>query len=157
MEPGGKGEPVGLGRAIAIAAIAHAQQRDKAGAPYILHPLRLMLRGQTLEAQIVAVLHDVVEDSDWTVERLAAAGFSARVVAAIAALTRNPAETYEQFIDRVLLNPLATQVKLYDLEDNMNVLRLSQLTEKDWTRLQRYHQARQRILQQLASQAALEG
>ncbi|MEB3338692.1 MAG: phosphohydrolase [Leptolyngbyaceae bacterium] len=141
-----------LGRAIAIAATAHQHQLDKAHSPYILHPLRLMLRGRTVTEQIVAVLHDVVEDSDWTLEQLAAEGFSAEVLGAIASLTHHPEESYEQFIDRVLLNPLATQVKLYDLEDNMTLTRLSSLSEKDLARLQRYHKAHQRILLTLQEQ-----
>lgn len=135
-----------LARAIAIAATAHQSQLDKADAPYILHPLRLMMRGQTLQQQIVAVLHDVVEDSDWSLAKLAAEGFSADIVTALDCLTRRPEESYEAFIDRVLTNPLATQVKRYDLEDNMLLTRLSALTAKDLARLQRYHQAYQKIL-----------
>lgn len=139
-----------LGRAIAIAATAHQHQVDKAQSPYILHPLRLMMRGQTLLEQIVAVLHDVVEDSDWTLAQLAAEGFPEAIVAALDCLTRRREESYEQFIDRIvegsLQNPLAAQVKLYDLEDNMDLKRLHQLTGKDAERLQRYHQARQRVL-----------
>lgn len=136
-----------LSRAIAIAAIAHQNQRDKADAPYILHPLRLMLRGQTPLEQIVAVLHDVVEDSEWTLPQLAAEGFPPTVIAALDCLTRRPQERYDEFIDRVLTNPLATKVKRFDLEDNMALTRLATLTPKDMERLQRYHQAYQRILQ----------
>jgi (p)ppGpp synthase/HD superfamily hydrolase len=105
-----------------------------------------MMRGQTLQQQIVAVLHDVVEDSDWSLAKLAAEGFSADIVTALDCLTRRPEESYEAFIDRVLTNPLATQVKRYDLEDNMLLTRLSALTAKDLARLQRYHQAYQKIL-----------
>lgn len=134
-----------LGRAVAIAAVTHQTQVDKADAPYILHPLRLMLRGQTQLEQIVAVLHDVVEDSDWTLEQLAAEGFPDQVIAALDCLTRRTHESYEGFIDRVLTNPLAMRVKRYDLEDNMNLTRIGTLTERDLQRLQRYHQAHQRI------------
>lgn len=138
-----------LARAVAIAAIAHQDQRDKAGAPYILHPLRLMMRGQIIPEQIVAVLHDVVEDSDWTLDQLAAEGFPPEIITALDCLTRRPEETYDQFLDRVLTNSLAIHVKLYDLEDNMTLTRLDQLSDKDLQRLQRYHQAHQRILQTL--------
>lgn len=138
-----------LGHAVAISATAHQNQVDKAGAPYILHPLRLMLRGQTQLEQIVAVLHDVVEDSDWTLEQLAAEGFPTQVIAALDCLTRRSQESYEAFIDRILTNALAMRVKRYDLEDNMNLTRIETLTERDLQRLQRYHQAHQRILQAL--------
>ncbi|MBM0742579.1 phosphohydrolase [Phormidium sp. CLA17] len=138
-----------LARAVAIAAIAHQDQLDKAHAPYILHPLRLMMRGQTIEEQIVAVLHDVVEDSDWTLEQLAAEGFSSEIITAIECLTRLPEETYDQFLDRVLTNSLATRVKRYDLEDNMTLTRLESVSDKDLQRLQRYHKAHHRIMNQI--------
>ena len=148
-----------LGRAIAIAATAHQHQVDKAKSPYILHPLRLMMRGQTRLEQIVGVLHDVVEDSDWTLAQLAEEGFPAAVVAALDCLTRRREESYEQFIDRIVdgsaQDPLAAQVKLYDLEDNMALTRLQQLTTQDWERLQRYHQARQRVLAAISAVGAI--
>jgi (p)ppGpp synthase/HD superfamily hydrolase len=135
-----------LGKAIALAAVAHQTQLDKANAPYILHPLRVMQKGRTIAEQIVAVLHDVVEDSDWTLEALSAEGFSLEIVSAIDCLTRRPQESYDEFLDRVLTNPLATQVKRYDLEDNMTLTRLPVLSEKDVDRLQRYHNAYQKIV-----------
>lgn len=139
-----------LGKAIAIAAVAHQDQLDKANAPYILHPLRMMLRGQTELEQIVAVLHDVVEDSDWTLAQLAAEGFPDDVVAALDCLTRRAEESYDEFIDRVLTNPLATCVKQYDLEDNMTLTRMTVLSDRDMERLQRYHRAHQRVIQAVA-------
>lgn len=135
-----------LGRAVAIAAVAHQDQVDKANAPYILHPLRLMLRGKTTLEQIVAVLHDVVEDSDWTLERLEAEGFPIEAIAALDCLTRRSDESYDKFIDRVLTSPLAARVKRYDLEDNMTLTRMAVLTNKDVERLQRYHSVYQRLL-----------
>ena len=140
-----------LGRAVAIAAIAHQNQVDKANAPYILHPLRLMLRGQTPLEQIVAVLHDVIEDSDWTLEQLAAEGFPAEAIAALDCLTRPTDKSYDEFIDRVLTNPLAARVKRYDLEDNMTLTRMNALTSKDIERLQRYHAVYQRLLKAVES------
>lgn len=136
-----------LSRAIEIAAVAHRNQVDKANAPYILHPLRLMMQGQTLLEQMVAVLHDVVEDSDWTLEQLAAEGFPPAVLTALDCLTRRRDESYDTFIQRVLTDPIAMQVKRYDLEDNMNLMRMAVLTDRDLQRLQRYHQAHQCILQ----------
>lgn len=135
-----------LGRAVAIAATAHQNQVDKANAPYILHPLRLLLRGQTSLEQIVAVLHDVVEDSDWTLARLAAEGFPNEAIVALDCLTRRSDENYDEFIDRVLTNPLAARIKCYDLEDNMTLTRMTALTDKDVERLQRYHIVYQRLL-----------
>lgn len=141
-----------VARAIAIAAVAHQNQVDRAGAPYILHPIRMMLRGQTPQEQIVAILHDVIEDTDWTLEQLAAEGFPTEILAALDALTRRSDETYEAFIDRVLTHPLATRVKRYDLEDNMSLTRMATLGDRDLERLQRYHNAHQRVMAALSQQ-----
>lgn len=141
-----------LGCAVAIAATAHQNQLDKANAPYILHPLRLLLRGQTPLEQIVAVLHDVVEDSDWTLEQLVAEGFPSEAIAALNCLTRRSDESYDEFIDRVLTNSLAMRVKRYDLEDNMTLTRMTVLTAKDTERLQRYHTVYQRLLKALEAE-----
>ena len=130
-----------LERAIAIAAEAHAGQRDKAGEPYILHPLRLMLHMDSDEARMAAVLHDVVEDSPWTIDGLRAEGFAEKVLAAIDALTRRPGEAYEAFVARAGSNPLARRVKLADLEDNLDARRLPDLGEEDLARVRRYHRA----------------
>lgn len=149
-----------LARAIAIAAHVHERQLDKAGAPYILHPLRLMLRTEKIDEQIVAVLHDVLEDSGepdrWTPERLSAEGFPKRIVAAVDALTHRTPEThgvkesYDQFIARVLKNDLAVRVKFLDLEDNMTLTRLTRLTGKDMERLEKYHRAHRQLLEAVA-------
>jgi len=134
------------GRAVEIAATAHLGQHDKSGAPYILHPLRLMLRATTPEEQMTAVLHDVVEDSAWTLDELADAGFPLDVIAALDCLTRRSGESYDAFIDRILGNPLARRVKLLDIEDNMNLTRLVRITPEDLARVERYHRARSRLL-----------
>ena len=131
-----------LDKAILIAAQAHLGQKDKSGAPYILHPLRMMLRFKSEAEMIVAVLHDVVEDNpDWTLERLQAEGFSAEIIEAVDHLTRREEESYKEFVKRAQQNPLARQVKLADLEDNMDLKRVKNLTEKDKERLARYHKA----------------
>lgn len=130
-----------LERAIEIAASAHAGQLDRSGAPYILHPIRLMMRVESMEARITAVLHDVVEDTPWTFEALRAEGFSDAVLSALDCVTRRDSETYEQFVERSLVNAVARQVKLADLEDNMNLLRLGEVRPKDLERLERYHRA----------------
>lgn len=131
-----------LENAIHIAVEAHRGQVDKAGAPYILHPLRLMMRMQTPLERIAAVLHDVVEDSGWTLDELRREGFSDEVIDAVDGLTRRDGETYEAFIERAAQHPVARRVKLADLEDNMDMRRLAQpLTYKDESRLFRYHKA----------------
>lgn len=127
--------------AVFIAARAHRGQKDKAGAPYLLHPLRLMLRMDTEAAMTAAVLHDVVEDTEWTLERLREAGFSEEVLEAVDCLTHREGESYRQFVERVRTNPIARQVKIADLEDNMNVRRMNQLGPKELERLEKYHRA----------------
>lgn len=130
-----------LERAIAIAARAHGGKLDKAGAPYILHPLRVMLRLATTVERIVAVLHDVVEDSEVSLQHLIDEGFSDTVVEAIDAVTKLPGEAYEDFMRRASLNPIGRRVKLADLKDNSNLSRIPNPTERDYERLARYHRA----------------
>lgn len=130
-----------LGEAILLAVKAHHGQEDKAGEPYILHPLRLMFRQNSTAARIAAVLHDVVEDTPVTWDQLQEAGFAEEILDAVALLTHDPQDTYEEYIARIKTNPIARAVKLADLEDNMRLERLAEPTEKDWARLQRYHRA----------------
>jgi (p)ppGpp synthase/HD superfamily hydrolase len=112
---------------------------DKAGDPYILHPLTVMLRFRDPDARIVAILHDSVEDSDQTLADLEKEGFSEEVVEAVDALTRREGESYEEFIARLRPNPLARRVKLADLEHNMDLRRIGSVTEGDLERIARYH------------------
>lgn len=128
-------------RAITIAVEAHIGQVDKAGAPYILHPLRVMMRMNTNDERIAAVLHDVVEDSHWTLDLLRAEGFSEQVVRAIDAVTRRDGETYEEFVVRAGLDPVGRNVKLADLEDNCDLGRIAEPTEEDRARIDRYRRA----------------
>lgn len=131
-----------LERAIAIATEAHCGQVDKAGSPYIDHPLRVMSRQNNDEARIVAILHDVVEDCEgWTFDRLEAEGFSPTVIEALRRVTKIEGEAYEDFIRRAVANPIARAVKLADLADNMDASRLPALTEKDRERLAKYQNA----------------
>jgi (p)ppGpp synthase/HD superfamily hydrolase len=127
--------------AIALAAQAHRGQKDKGGAPYILHPLRLMLRMTTDAERMVAVLHDVVEDTEWTEEALRKKGYPETVLGPLRALTKRQGESYEEFIDRAALDPVARRVKLADLEDNMDLRRIPQPTTGDLDRLVRYRRA----------------
>lgn len=131
-----------LGRAIAIAAQAHASQVDKGGAPYILHPIRVMNRVPGIDAKIVAVLHDVLEDcSEWSPSKLLAQGFSREVVGAVQALTRGRGEDYGLFIERVKDNRLARIVKIADLRDNMDLTRIAEPTARDRERQAKYRRA----------------
>lgn len=108
-----------LERAISFAADWHEGQVDKSGQPYILHPLRVMLAVQAGDARITAVLHDVIEDTDAEIFDLYHLGFNERVIHAVDALTRRSNETYQDFICRVATNPLATEVKIQDIYDNL--------------------------------------
>ncbi len=130
-----------LERAIAIAAEAHAGAVDKAGAPYILHPLRVMLAMTSPESRMAAVLHDVVEDTDWTLDALRAEGFSEAVVAGVCGVTKRPGESYMDFVRRAKGDPVAAEVKLGDLADNSDLSRLPNPTAKDHERLAKYRAA----------------
>ena len=131
-----------LDRAKAIATSAHEGQMDKAGKPYIEHPMRVMNMGKTIEEKIAGVLHDVVEDSDWTFEMLEKEGIPKDVMDALRCVTKlSEDEDYDHFIERVKTNPLAVKVKLNDLKDNMDITRLGEVTEKDLGRLNKYIRA----------------
>ena len=130
-----------LERAIAIAAAAHEGQVDKGGAPYILHPLKVMLRVNTLEERIVAVLHDVVEDCGISFDDLRNEGFSETVLMAIASVTKVPDESYEAFVERVAQNPIGRVVKLADLEENSDLSRIAEPSWEDLERVEKYRRA----------------
>ena len=127
--------------AIKLALENHHGQEDKGGQPYILHPLRVMCGLQTETERIVAVLHDVVEDSDVTLDDLRAQGYSDEIVTAIDCLSRREDESYDEFIQRIKPNPLAVRVKLEDLRDNMDIRRAGKLGKKALERFQRYQKA----------------
>ncbi len=130
-----------LSRALILATIAHDKQIDKGGQPYILHPLRVALKMDTIEGKIVGLLHDVLEDSDFAVDDLIDDGFPPEIIDAVIALTRKKEENYQQFILRCKENPLARQVKLADLEDNLDTTRLPEIGEKERQRIKKYEQA----------------
>jgi hypothetical protein len=132
-----------LERAIAIAAEAHAGQTDKAGSPYILHPLRVMLAVQSPEERIVAVLHDVVEDGGITPDYLMRQGFSEIVLAALASVTKTPADVgdYEGFVRRAGANAIGRVVKLADLRDNSDLSRIRNPSAADFERTEKYRRA----------------
>jgi (p)ppGpp synthase/HD superfamily hydrolase len=135
-----------LERAIELAAKAHAGQVDKAGQPYILHPLRLMLAVRTPHERMAAVLHDVVEDTSVSFDDLVAEGFPAEVVAAVRALTKTQGEKRIEAAHRAAADPVARAVKLADVADNMDLSRIAAPTQKDFDRLEEYEQVRAILL-----------
>lgn len=134
-----------LNKAIAIAAKAHDGQVDKGGNPYILHPFRVMMNCESEAAKICAVLHDVIEDTNITLEDLKSRGFDDEIIAALDSLTKRKGESYDDFISRVLPNELACRVKLADLTDNMDLTRIQNPGQEDEARIQKYKLAADRI------------
>jgi (p)ppGpp synthase/HD superfamily hydrolase len=150
-----------LQRAIEIAVEAHRGHTDKAGAPYLLHPLRVMLSLKTDDERIVGVLHDVVEDCEgWSFVRLEAEGFPPKIIDALRSVTKSEAEekslenatdeeakliAYWGFVSRAIQNPIGKQVKLADLRDNCDLSRIENPSEKDYARLKRYQRVIERI------------
>ena len=131
-----------LERAIEIAQEAHKGVKDKGGHDYINHPIRVMHAMSNDQEKIVAILHDVVEDSDWTFERLKEEGFEDSVIESLRCITKySEEEDYQEFIKRAATNKIATKVKMADIEDNLDLSRLGTLTEKDLTRIEKYKKA----------------
>ena len=130
-----------LEKAIELAVTKHKGQKDKAGRPYILHPIKVMLGNSGENEMIAGILHDIVEDTDCTIEDLMAGGFPDAAIEAVKLLTHNDNESYEDYLLKIKSNPVARKVKLADLKDNMDITRISNLTEKDLKRLQKYHKA----------------
>jgi (p)ppGpp synthase/HD superfamily hydrolase len=131
-----------LERAIQIAAEGHSGQTDKADAPYVLHPLRVMLSVTTNEERIVAVLHDLVEDCPGrSFERLREEGFSERVLTALASVTKRDGEEYQHFVRLAAADPIGRRVKLADLRDNCDLTRIAAPTERDHAWIAKYRQA----------------
>ena len=136
-----KTEHANLEDAIALARRAHAGQFDKAGKDYIEHPLRVMENCTTDNSKIAAVLHDVVEDSEVTLDDLRQQNFAPQVVEAIALLTKTDGIEYSNYIAQIKNNAIAREVKMADLRDNMDLNRIAQPTEKDFKRLEKYRGA----------------
>lgn len=135
-----------LGNALALSANAHSEQTDLAGKPYFLHCLRVMkgLRTSDEELLIIAVLHDVVEDTHWTIEGLEELGYSKRVTVAVALLTHKKKiseEEYAEYLELIALNKDATLVKMADLRDNSDINRLKGITDRDIKRTIKYQKS----------------
>lgn len=128
-------------KALEIAILAHEGQRDKAGKPYLLHPIIVATEMLTDDEIIVALLHDVIEDSDYTIEDLEGAGFSAPVIEAVQLLTHKQGVSYDEYIEGISKNKLATKVKMADLTHNADLSRLPAVTEQDLNRQKKYKKA----------------
>ena len=136
-----------LHRAIEIALEAHKGALDKGGNPYILHPLRLMLQMDSEEEMIVAILHDVVEDSEkWSFDKLHKEGFSKKIINSLRSVTKeNVNEDYEKFIDRSMKDEIGRKVKVADISDNLDISRLKEVTDKDILRINKYKKALEKL------------
>ncbi len=129
-------------KAIEIATKAHQNQVDKTGEPYIKHIRRVMERGSNETEKICGMLHDIVEDSEWTFDALAQEGFTNEIIEVLKCVTKvSEEEDYDLFIKRIMLNKTAIAVKLNDLRDNMDITRLKVLEDKDVARLNKYLKA----------------
>ena len=130
-----------------LATQAHSGQTDKAGLPYITHPMRVAGRLDTPEAQVVGWLHDTVEDTAVTLSEIEAR-FGPETAAAVSAISRRDGEKWSGYLDRVAANPVARQVKISDLIDNSNLGRIPHVTMKDVKRQTRYNKALEKLLEE---------
>ncbi|MHC1745652.1 MAG: HD domain-containing protein [Negativicutes bacterium] len=137
--------------AMKLCADAHQGQADKAGKPYILHPLRVAASGQDLNQVVLGLLHDVVEDTSYTLQDIEKRGFPEIIIEALKAITKQKSETRDQYLYRVAQNELATIVKHYDLNDNADPIRLALLKKDQAERLtQKYKEARELLVRYAA-------
>ncbi len=130
-----------LSAAIEIAVKVHDEQTDKYGMPYIGHVLRVCHAGQTLEEKIIGALHDVVEDSELTLQDLKKEGFPKNITDGVDAMTKRDGEEYEDYLNRLQKNQVAIRVKLNDLTDNMDIRRIPELNETAIKNLRKYLKA----------------
>ena len=130
-----------LDTAVIIAAQAHQGQKDRYGVNYILHPLRVMLRFESETEMIVAILHDVIEKTEWTLKKLREQGFNDTVLKAVNLLTRQDEQPYMEYIEKLKGNRIARRVKIADIEDNMNPRRMGTLSDENLEKLARLHKA----------------
>lgn len=128
-------------KALAMCFEAHREQRDKSGVPYVFHPFHLAEQMDDESSVCVALLHDVMEDTERTVEDIRALGMGEDVIEALELLTHDPAEPYLDYVARVARNPLAAKVKRADLIHNSDLSRLAEVTERDRERVAKYAKA----------------
>ncbi|HEX6385152.1 MAG TPA: GTP pyrophosphokinase [Anaerolineae bacterium] len=130
-----------LEKCIKFALEVHAGQTDRYGLPYILHPLHLMSQMDTEVEMMAAVLHDVIEDSETTLDDLRQLGLPEEVVEVVSLLTHDEADSYDDYVRKLKLNAVARKIKLADLAHNMDIRRMDKVTEKDAVRLDKYRRA----------------
>ena len=128
-------------KAMKLAYAVHDGQFDKGGVPYIFHPIAVAEAMQTEDETVVALLHDTIEDCGITKEYLMAAGFSREVADAVYAMSKRDGETYDEYIARVKANPIAKKIKISDLNHNMDLSRLSTVTDQAKMRIEKYKKA----------------
>ncbi len=136
-----------LDKAAMICVTKHAGQRDKMGCAYFQHPMRVAMHCTTDAEKIVALLHDTIEDTDVTPDYLLAEGFPREIVDAVLSVTKREGESYEDFVRRAKQNPIGRVVKLHDLEDNLNALRLDHFDADMAARYNKYLAARRFLLE----------
>lgn len=141
-------------RALKLCFEAHRDQTDKSGMPYVFHPFHLAEQMDTEETVIVALLHDVVEDTDYTLADLAAMGFSNSVIDAITLMTHDQEVPYMEYVKSISVNPLAAKVKLADLRHNSDLTRLDHIDERSFSRVKKYKAAID-LLESVACQATI--
>ena len=127
--------------ALKIAIQAHKEQKDKSGREYVMHPIRVAERCKDPRAKIVALLHDTIEDTSVTAEYLRSEGFPDEIISGVLSVTKREGETYDAFVTRASENRIGREVKIADLEDNMDIRRLDVITDEDVTRLRKYLKA----------------
>ena len=129
-------------RAMQIAIRAHMGQKDKAGRDYVMHPIRVAERCKDPRAKIVALLHDTIEDTPVTAEYLRGEGFPEEIILGVLSVTkRDDEEEYDDFVARAAESAIGREVKIADLEDNMDIRRLKEINDKDVERLRKYLRA----------------
>lgn len=128
-------------KAMQLCFDAHKDQRDKGGLPYVFHPFHLAEQMQTEETVIAALLHDVVEDTEYTFKDIRAMGFSEDIIRALLLLTHDATVPYLDYVVRIKSNPIARAVKIADLQHNSDLSRLKKPGEKDMLRVQKYQEA----------------
>ena len=133
-------------RALRIAIRAHEGQQDKSGREYVMHPIRVAERCKDTRAKIVALLHDTIEDTDVTIEYLRKEGFPEEIIDAVLSVTKQEGENYEDFVRRAVRNAIGKEVKIADLEDNMDIRRLKEIKEEYVDRLRKYLRAWQYLI-----------
>ena len=139
-------------KALKLCFEAHRDQIDKSGMPYVFHPFHLAEQMDTETSTIVALLHDVVEDTNYTLQDLKALGFPSNVIDALALMTHDPKVPYMEYVKGISANPLATKVKLADLRHNSDLSRLDSVDEKALYRVKKYAAAIE-LLESVACQA----